>query len=73
MIASRRTVQRLLNRLPAPRRASLQDVGHAAALLARARLAPQPHEPELAERLATLEAWMHTATDHYAGPNRKAS
>jgi len=78
VIASRLTVRRLLNRLPSPRRANLQDVGHAAALLARARLATQPHEPALADRLAELEAWIHTATEHYARPtkpttNRKAA
>lgn len=62
MKASRLTVQRLLNRLPSPARAQLQDLGHAAAMVARGRLAPQPHTADLAERLAGLEAWIDTAT-----------
>ena len=68
MIASRVTVQRLLNRLPAPRHATLADLGHAAAMLARAGLATQPHEPALAERLAELQAWIDAATNAYARP-----
>jgi len=68
MIATRRTVARMLNRLPTPRRATLADLGHAAALLARGQLAPQPHTVELAARLAELEAWLTATTTAYARP-----
>lgn len=62
MKASRLTVQRLLNRLPSPARAQLQDIGHAAAMLARGRHTPQPHTADLAERLDRLDHWLDAAT-----------
>lgn len=56
---------RLLTRLPVPRRASLQDLGHAAAMLARAGRTYGPHPAVLAERLVQLADWLDAASTHF--------
>lgn len=61
MIASRLTVRRLLNRLPEPQRASLQDIAHAAAMSARASHAHAAPDAVLSSNLAELAAWQTRA------------
>lgn len=70
MKASALTLLRLLNRLPEPRKASLEHLAHAAAMLARAAHTEGPHDDHLTERLERLQAWLDTATEAYATPPR---
>lgn len=55
------TVRRLLNRLPPPRRASLQDIGHAAAMLARAESGSADPDGATRALLDDLARWMEAA------------